>query len=104
MGKYLITDLGKEEFTKTNKMKPGDRIAVWTRWKPLDHDRRIIYRWKAPSGELFEFYFDVKRGWDQTYVNFSNSKPMETGHWEVSLWDGERRLTSASFDVTAGSR
>jgi phosphoglycerol transferase MdoB-like AlkP superfamily enzyme len=103
MGKYVITDLGKEEFTKTNKMKPGDRVAVWTRWKPLDHDRRIVYRWKAPSGQLFEFYFDVKRGWDQTYVNFSHSSPMEAGHWEVTLWDGERKLTSAKFDVATGN-
>lgn len=101
LGKYVITNLGKEEFTKSTKMKPGDHVAVWTRWKPLDHDRRIVYRWKGPSGQMIENYFDVKRGWDQTYVNLSNGKPLETGRWEVSLWDGERKLTAANFDVAA---
>lgn len=103
VGKYVITDLGKEDLTKTAKIKPGDRIAVWTRWKRLNHDRRIVYRWKAPSGQITEFYFDVKKGWDQTYVNLGNDKPLESGRWEVTLWDGERKLTSATFDVAAGS-
>ena len=105
VGKYVITDLGKEKFTKTTKMRPGDHIAVWTSWKPLDHDHRIVYRWKSPSGKVTELYFDVKRGWDQTYVNFVNNKSleMETGRWEVSLWDGERKLSSANFDIAAGN-
>ena len=101
VGKYVITDLGKEEFTKSTKMKPTDHVAVWTRWKALGHDRRIVYRWKAPSGKVTELYFDVKRGWDQTYVNFVTDKSLEPGRWEVSLWDGERKLTTANFDVSA---
>ena len=54
---------------------------------------------------MTELYFDVKKGLDQTYVNFVNNKSleMETGRWEVSLWDGERKLSSANFDVAAGN-
>jgi arylsulfatase A-like enzyme len=100
MGKYVITDLGKEKFVKTDHMDPTDRIAVWTRWKPFDHDHRIVYRWKSPSGKEQAFYFDAKRGWDQTQVNFTNNgKPLESGHWEVSLWDGDRKVSSTGFEV-----
>jgi hypothetical protein len=99
MGKYVITDLGKEEFVKTDRMKPGDRIAVWSHWQPFDRDRRIVYRWKAPSGEEQAFYFDIKQGWDQTQVNFVTDKPLEGGQWEVSLWDGERKVGDTRFEV-----
>ena len=103
VGRYIITDLGKEKFTKATKMGSMDHVAVWTRWKPLHHDHRIIYRWKSPSGQISEYYFDVKQGWDQTYVNFDKAKPLEVGDWEVSLWDGGRKLISESFSINPGN-
>lgn len=104
VGKYAFTSQGKEEFTRDTTVASTDRIAVWTRWKPLDHDRRVIYRWKSPSGQMTELYFVIKRGWDQTWVDLGNKDPAESGRWEVTLWDGEKKLNSATFTVTAGGR
>ena len=103
IGRYVTTDHGKEEFKRTNSVNPGDHIAVWTLWKRFDHGQRIFYKWRSPSGEMTDFYFDIKQGWNQTIVNLGNEKPAETGQWEVSLWDGDRKLTSTKFNVAAAS-
>ena len=95
--------MAKEEFKRTNSVNPGDHIAVWTLWKRFDHGQRIFYKWRSPSGEMTDFYFDIKQGWNQTIVNLGNEKPAETGQWEVSLWDGDRKLTSTKFNVAAAS-
>jgi arylsulfatase A-like enzyme len=99
VGKYVTNEFGKEKFSSTAKLNPTDHIVMWTRWKQLDHKRRITYRWKSPSGQTTEFYFDVNEGWDQTWVNLGNDQPVETGRWEVTLWEGEHRLGTTSFNV-----
>lgn len=92
---------------ESSKLQPSSTLdpnvapTFWTRWAPAPRSKRVWVSWQSPRGPESEGYFDVRQGWDQTWINYDGAKPLTPGTWTVTIADDLKRsiLTTASFQV-----
>lgn len=78
---------------------PAEAITVMTRGAPLGKDTPLRYVYSSPSGAKRERIFTHKAGWTSTYFAEPLDAPREPGTWRVDIFDGERKLLGAGYQI-----
>ena len=97
IGEYAERTERKESFTPRVALTTQSRPVARTHWIAGGTTKRVIYRWRRPSGSYDEWWFDVLEGWDETRVKYGGELPLQRGRWQLELIESD---TGAPLDRT----
>ena len=95
IGEYTERTESKESFTPRVALTVHSRPVARTHWTAGGTTKRVIYRWRRPSGSYDEWWFDVLEGWDETRVKYGGELPLQRGRWQLELIESD---TGAPLD------
>ncbi len=87
------------KFLEKKILSPNDNVVAKTSWVAYGIEKNIHYEWLSPSGQPFRKNYLVKPGWTTTKVYLQVALPLAEGTWQLTLWDGQKKLLSRTFQV-----
>lgn len=90
------------DFVEQTLVNPLENLVVWTKWVGYPYEKIINYRFIGPNGVARTFDFTLEAEWSTTRVKYGGEE-MAEGPWRVELWDAERKLIEANYEVRADS-
>jgi len=88
-----------DQFLEKNPLSPNDNVVAQTSWVAYGTAKNIRYEWLSPNGQQSLKNFVVKSDWTTTNVHQQAEHPLEEGRWQLTLWDGQSKLLSGTFQV-----
>ncbi len=102
VGTYAARDRSQQDrFFAASTLQQTHIPVLWTRWRELPKSKDLTFQWQSPSGTIRQSQFEVKKGWDQSWVPYEGRPPLEPGNWRVRVIDpaAQRALIEQDFTV-----
>lgn len=86
-------------FLPLDRINPFEHVNAKTFWLSYPETRQIGVQWLTPSGDSIAYAVVVRSEWFETHLPLPAVLPLQTGRWELVLWEGDKRIPAGSFLV-----
>ena len=94
-------NFNEETFAATTQIPNTHAPLVLLKMPALKRNKEIWLRWRSPSGNERVMAFELKQAWEMAWMFYDGTRPLETGEWQVTIWDAARKtqLSEVQFTV-----
>ena len=86
-------------FVEAKTLLNTKQITAWISWIAYPKEKTLLFKWKSPSGKVYNKSVDLFPGWADTMEKIPALRPLETGGWQLGIYDVDELLISTNFNI-----